>query len=328
MSAPHQVLVTGAGGFIGSHLCEALLTAGHQVRALVRYTSHGGSGWLAEVPPYLADGLEVFYGDIRDSRAVREAVSGCQTIFHLAALIGIPYSYRAPRSYVEVNIGGTLNVLEAARDLQVGRTLVTSTSEVYGSAQYTPIDERHPLQGQSPYSASKIGADHLAESYHRSFDLPVAIVRPFNTYGPRQSARAIIPTILSQALSGDSLHLGNLEPVRDLVFVEDTAAGFLALAAADDALGVATNLATGSGVSIAELVDKVRQLLGKELPVRGEARRRRPDSSEVFKLIGSTECAAQRASWHSRVDLDQGLERTLAWVRDHLDQFDVQTYSV
>lgn len=323
-----RVLVTGAGGFIGSHLCEALLRAGHQVRAFVRYTSHGGSGWLRDVPAELAEGLEIFYGDIRDSRAVREAARDCQAIYHLAALIGIPYSYLAPRSYVEVNVEGTLNVLEAARDLEIPRTLVTSTSEVYGTAQYTPIDERHPLQGQSPYSASKIGADHLAESYYRSFELPVAIVRPFNTYGPRQSARAIIPTILSQALSGDSLRLGNLAPVRDLVYVEDTAAGFLALAQSDAALGVATNLATGVGVSIGELVERVRHLLGKELPVHGEAQRHRPDASEVYRLIGSAELAESRAGWRSQVDLDQGLERTLAWVADHLDAFDVQSYSV
>lgn len=326
-------LVTGAAGFIGSHLCEALLREGRAVRAFVRYTSHGGLGCLEDLPAALRDGLEVVYGDIRDPRSVREAVTGCDTVFHLAALIGIPYSYRAPRSYVDVNLGGTLAVLEAARDLDVAKTLVTSTSEVYGTAQYTPIDERHPLQGQSPYSASKIGADHLAESYHRAFDLPVAIVRPFNTYGPRQSARAVIPTILSQAAfskdpDGPTLRLGRLDPVRDLVFVEDTAAGFLALARSDAAVGRATHLATGVGVSIGEIVERVRHLLGVELPVTLDAARVRPTGSEVLKLLGSAEQAREIAGWRPRVDLDTGLARTLEWVRRNPRRFDASHYRI
>lgn len=323
-----RVLVTGAAGFIGSHLTETLLSHGLQVRAFVRYTSHGGAGYLDDIAPDLRDGLEIVYGDIRDSRAVREAVSGCEIVFHLAALIGIPYSYRAPRSYVEVNVGGTLNVLEAARDLEVPRTLVTSTSEVYGTALYTPIDEKHPLQGQSPYSASKIGADHLAESYFRSFGLPVVIVRPFNTYGPRQSARAVIPTILSQALTSPSLRLGSLEPVRDLLFVRDTAAGFLALAANGEATGQATQLATGIGASIGDIVERVRRLVGKELPVEQDTHRVRPPRSEVMCLIGSAERARAQTGWRPQTDLDRGLELTLDWVQHNLHRFDIETYSV
>ena len=321
-------LVTGAAGFIGSHLVEALLRRGVAVRAFVRYTSHGGAGFLDELPAELREGLEIVHGDIRDSRAVREAVAGCTTVFHLAALIGIPYSYRAPRSYIEVNVGGTLNVLEAARDLDVGKTLVTSTSEVYGTAVYTPIDEKHPLQGQSPYAASKIGADFLAESYHRSFELPVVIVRPFNTFGPRQSTRAVIPTILTQALTSDRLRLGSLDPVRDLLFVEDTAAGFLALAEAGEANGSATQLATGVGVSIGEIVERARRLVGKELPVQEDSIRVRPQKSEVMKLLGCADRAKASTGWRPEVDLDQGLQRTLDWLRGNLHRYELGAYKV
>lgn len=323
-----RALVTGAAGFIGSHLVEALLRRGVRVRAFVRYTSHGGAGFLADLAPELREGLEIVLGDIRDSRAVREAVNGCETIFHLAALIGIPYSYRAPRSYIEVNVGGTLNVLEAARDLEIGKTLVTSTSEVYGTAVYTPIDEQHPLQGQSPYAASKIGADFLAESYHRSFGLPVVIVRPFNTFGPRQSTRAVIPTILTQALTSDRLRLGSLDPVRDLLFVEDTAAGFLALAETGEATGQPTQLATGVGVSIGEIVERVRRLVGKELPVEQDDLRVRPEKSEVMRLLGNAERARVTTGWQPRVDLDQGLRRTLDWLRDNLHRYELGAYKI
>jgi NAD dependent epimerase/dehydratase len=328
MTAAALSLVTGAGGFIGSHLVEALLRRGERVRAMVRYGSSGSTGWLAGVAEELRPRLEIFFGDVRDARAVRQAARDCQTIYHLAALIGIPYSYVAPDSYVDVNIRGTLHVLEAARDLQIPRTIVTSTSEVYGTAIYTPIDEQHPLQAQSPYSSTKIGADALATSYHRAFGLPVTIVRPFNTYGPRQSTRAVIPTIISQALRGDEIRLGSLSPVRDLVFVEDTAAGFLALAAADACLGSATNLATGVGVTIGELVESIGKILGRNLQVVETEERKRPEKSEVFKLIGTAERARQATGWTARVPLLTGLERTVAWFSDHRALFSAERYSV
>lgn len=328
MSMENRVLVTGAGGFIGSHLVEELLRRGTGVRAFVRYTSHGGRGWLDDIPTELQAGLELFYGDVRDRRAVEEAARGCGTIYHLAALIGIPYSYLAPQSYVEVNVTGTLNVLEAARNLETPRTIVTSTSEVYGTALYTPIDEKHPLQGQSPYAASKIGADHLALSYYLSFGLPVTVVRPFNTYGPRQSARAIIPTILSQAHAGDSIRLGSLSPIRDLVFVKDTAAGFIALANSEAAIGQVTNLATGEGHSIGELVEKSLQLTGRRLPVEQVEERIRPEKSEVLHLLGSAELAAERAGWAPETSLEEGLELTSRWIQANLERFQIGTYRV
>ncbi len=320
--------MTGAGGFIGSHLVEELLRQGTEVRAFVRYTSHGGRGWLKEIPPELEGGLEVVFGDIRDSRAVGQAIRGCDTVYHLAALIGIPYSYLAPQSYVEVNIQGTLNVLEAARDLETPKIVITSTSEVYGTALYTPIDEKHPLCGQSPYAASKIGADHLALSYHIAFGLPITVVRPFNTYGPRQSGRAVVPTILSQVLASKQIRLGSLSPVRDLVFVRDTAAGFIAVAASDAAVGKVTNLATGRGISIGQLVEKSLEVAGRQLPVAQEDKRRRPETSEVFHLLGSADLAAERAGWTPRITLEEGLALTLSWVEANLESFQIGVYRV
>jgi NAD dependent epimerase/dehydratase len=322
------VLVTGAGGFIGSHLVEELLRHGHRVRAFVRYNSAGRTGWLEDIPLELCTGLEVFFGDIRDARAVRQAATGCRRIYHLAALIGIPYSYLAPDSYVEVNVQGTLNVVNAARDVGVERILVTSTSEVYGTALYTPIDEKHPLQGQSPYSATKIGADFLALSYHRAFGVPVAVVRPFNTYGPRQSTRAVVPTIMSQALAAEEIRLGSLTPVRDLVFVHDTVAGFLAIADCADCVGRVTNLATGTGVSVGELVERVSRLAGRRLPVVETEERKRPESSEVFKLIGAAAPAKDLAGWRPRVSLDEGLAQTWDWLSRHPEQYKPGVYSV
>jgi NAD dependent epimerase/dehydratase len=313
------VLVTGAGGFIGSHLVEELLGRGVRVRAFVRYSSSGLAGWLDEIPAVAAERLELFFGDIRDARAVRQAAEGCGRIYHLAALIGIPYSYLAPDSYLEVNVQGTLNVLNAARDLGVERTVVTSTSEVYGTALYTPIDERHPLQAQSPYAATKIGADQLAVSYHRAFGLPVSIVRPFNTYGPRQSARAVIPTIVGQALAADVVRLGSLTPVRDLVYVADTVAGFLAVADCPACVGRAINLATGVGVSVREVSDRILRLVGRRLPVVEAPERVRPESSEVFHLIGCAAAAEELAGWKARTALDEGLARTLDWARGRTD---------
>ena len=315
MASIQTVLVTGAGGFIGSHLVERLLAEGNRVRAFFRYTSDARRGWLEGLTSY-QDRLEPFFGDIADARAVREAVRGCSRIFHLAALIGIPYSYTAPGSYVTVNIGGTLNVLEAAREEGVERVIVTSTSEVYGTARYTPIDEEHPIQAQSPYAATKASADHLALSYHRAFRLPVTVVRPFNTYGPRQSTRAVIPTIVAQALHGKQVSIGSRTPVRDMVFVEDTVSGFLALANSDACIGRVTNLATGVGVTVGDLLDRILALVDRRVPVVETEERKRPEASEVFKLIGSAERANERAGWKTRVALDEGLARTVAWFRE------------
>jgi dTDP-glucose 4,6-dehydratase len=323
------VLVTGAGGFIGSHLVEALLQRGERVRGLVRYTSGGGAGFLDGFTRALNDKqLEIVHGDIRDARAVRQAAAGCRRIYHLAALIGIPYSYVAPDSYVAVNVQGTLHVLEAARELGVECVVVTSTSEVYGTAQYTPIDERHPLNAQSPYAATKVGADQLALSYHRCYGVPVSIVRPFNTYGPRQSARAIVPTIATQALASDVIRLGSLEPVRDLVFVSDTVAGFLAVADAAACIGKVTNLASGEGVSIGALADRIRRIVGRDVPVLQTEERCRPEASEVQRLIGSPRQAHELAGWRAQTPLDDGLRRTVEWTRANLRSYRVGEYRV
>jgi NAD dependent epimerase/dehydratase len=321
------VLITGAGGFIGSHLVEELLQRGQRVRALVRYTSSGGVGFLQDIMQH-RERLEIVHGDIRDARAVRHAAAGCRRIFHLAALIGIPYSYVAPDSYVAVNIQGTLHVLEAARELGIERVIVTSTSEVYGTAQYTPIDEQHPLNAQSPYAATKVGADQLALSYHRSYDLPVTVVRPFNTYGPRQSARAVVPTIITQALAADRIRLGSLDPVRDLVFVKDTARGFVALADAAEAAGTVTNLATGVGVSVGELVERIGRIVGRSVPVEQTADRRRPAASEVYRLLGSAKHARELAGWQARTTLDDGLRQTVEWVRANLRSYGALEYRI
>lgn len=326
--AREMVLVTGAGGFIGSHLVEGLLERGYRVRAMIRYKSNASPGFLSQVPDHLCDRLEIFDGDIRDVRAVRQAAAGCSRIYHLAALIGIPYSYVAPDSYVAVNMQGTLNVLEAARDPAVERVILTSTSEVYGTAQYTPIDERHPLNAQSPYAATKIGADQLALSYHRSFGMPVTIVRPFNTFGPRQSARAVIPTIITQALGSDEIRLGSLDPMRDLVFVKDTVAGFIAIADSEACIGKVTNLATGQGVTIGSLVERIQRIVGRELPVIETAERKRPGASEVFKLLGSAKQAQELAGWQPRTSLDEGLRQTVEWTRANLHAFKVGEYCV
>ena len=321
-------LVTGAGGFIGSHLVEHLLRTGRRVRALVRYASHGGSGFLAETPNELLDRLEIFRGDVTDSRAVRTATRGCERVFHLAALIGIPYSYVAPESYVNVNILGTLNILEAAREEGIDRLIVTSTSEVYGTAQFTPITEEHPLQGQSPYAATKIGADHLALSYQRTYGLPVAVARPFNTYGPRQSSRAVIPTIITQALFADEISIGSLAPVRDMVYVGDTVAGFDALAKCDACVGQATNLATGVAVSVGELIERITAIVGRELRVVESEQRKRPENSEVFTLLGSAAKAERIGGWKASVSLDAGLRKSIDWFRAHADPTRVKEYRV
>jgi NAD dependent epimerase/dehydratase len=334
MSSSHEyrdrrVLVTGAGGFIGSHLVEALVGAGAHVRALVRYTSRGSWGHLEQVTPEVRHSIKVALGDVRDAQFIRHHVRGCDVVFHLAALIGIPYSYEASESYVDTNVRGTLNVLQAARDAAGPRVVITSTSEVYGTAVYTPMDEKHPLQAQSPYSASKIAADKLAESYHLSFGLPVVTVRPFNTYGPRQSARAVIPTIVSQVLAGgDTLRLGSLDPVRDLTYVGDTVRGFLRAGIAEQAVGQVINLGTGHGISIGELARAIMQIAGRKLAIVADADRVRPPASEVRLLIAKTERARDLLGWEPEVPLAEGLKRVVDYVSANMAAYRVGTYAV
>jgi NAD dependent epimerase/dehydratase len=324
-----KVLVTGAGGFIGSHLVELLVRGGADVRALVRYNGRSDLGMLADVDPGVRAAVEIVHGDITDPFYVREIARGRDAVFHLAALIAIPYSYTAPAYYVDVNVTGTLNVLQAVRDLEIPRLVHTSTSETYGTALYTPIDEKHPLQPQSPYSASKIGADAMAESFYRSFGTPVATIRPFNTYGPRQSARAVIPTIAAQVVSGrDRIVLGDLRPVRDLTYVEDTARGFLAIASADECLGSVTNIGNGKGITIGDLARLIAEVAGRpDLPIVEDTQRLRPAKSEVFELIADASLARKRTGWEPQVDLREGLTRVVEYVRAHLDRYDVDRYT-
>jgi NAD dependent epimerase/dehydratase len=323
-----RVLVTGAAGFIGSFLVELLVREGFQVRAFVHYNSSGRWPNLEKVPSDVRQQVEVVAGDIADAGSITAAVKGCSHVFHLAALIGIPYSYVAPASYVQTNVVGTLNVLDACRALGVERLVHTSTSETYGSAQYVPIDEKHPMVGQSPYSATKIGADKLAESYWLSFQTPVTTVRPFNTYGPRQSQRAIIPTIIAQALAGGKLRLGNLDPVRDLTFVTDTAHGFLAAARSAQALGETINLGVGSGPSVRDLVEKIGKFLGRTLEVETDTTRVRPQGSEVVRLISDNRKAQKLTGWTPRVDLDAGLAQTIEHVRKYPQDYPLRGYVI
>ncbi len=323
-----RVLVTGAGGFIGSHLTETLLQFGARVRALVHYNSRNDWGLLELVHPDLRRQLEIVAGDITDPFGVSRAVADCEVVFHLAALIAIPYSYLAPANYVAVNCGGTLNLLEAARQHRVRRFIHTSTSETYGTAQYTPIDEEHPLKGQSPYSASKIGADKLAESYFLSFGTPVATIRPFNTYGPRQSARAVIPTIISQGLTGDTIRLGSLTPVRDLNFVSDTVAGFLKVAESEQAIGQVINVGSGKSVSIGQLAQTSIALLGGKKEIICEEQRVRPEASEVMELLCNYQKAKALLGWEPKVSLEEGLGRTIAFIQDNLARYKPDLYNV
>jgi NAD dependent epimerase/dehydratase len=326
--AAHRVLVTGAGGFIGSHLVEALVQEGARVRAFVHYNSRNDWGNLHELPSDVLEQVEVQAGEIQDSFSVERAVTGCEVVFHLAALIGIPYSYLAPKSYVDTNILGTLNVLEAARKTGTQRIVHTSTSETYGTAQYTPIDERHPLQGQSPYSASKIGADKIAESYHRSMDLPVTTLRPFNTFGPRQSLRAVIPTIIAQALGGGPVRLGALDPVRDFLFVTDTARAFMAAATAEQAIGETLNAGTGEALTIGQLVADIQRLLGTEAEVIQEAERVRPERSEVYELVCDSSRLRELTGWAPTVSREQGLTRTIEWMQAREREARAHQYTV
>ena len=323
-----KICVTGAGGFIASHLIEALVTQGAQVRAFVRYNSRGDPGLISLLPRQALDQLEIIAGDFRDLPVVQSAVRDCSHVFHLGALIAIPYSYHHPVEVVETNILGTMNVLLAAGEMGVNRLVHTSTSEVYGTAQRVPIDESHPLQGQSPYSASKIGADKLAESFYRSFDLPVVTIRPFNTYGPRQSARAVIPTIITQALTQDIIWLGNLESRRDLTFVRDTVEGFIKVGEVEGVEGETFNLGTGIEVSIGELAQRIVSLVGRQVEIKLDQNRLRPEKSEVQRLLSDNSLARQRLGWCPEVDLENGLRETIAWISDHMELYSPEQYQL
>jgi dTDP-glucose 4,6-dehydratase len=322
------VLITGAAGFIGSHLVERFLTEGAKVRAFVHYNARNDWGHLEDLLPHQRQDIEIVSGDLRDPGRVDAAVAGADVVFHLGALIAIPYSYVAPQDVVMTNVVGTLNVLEAARRHGTSRVVQTSTSEVYGTAQYVPIDERHPLVGQSPYAASKIGADQIALSYHRSFDVPVTIARPFNTYGPRQSARAVIPAIIVQALTQKHVMLGATFPTRDLNFVADTVDGFVRIAQADAAIGEVINLGTGREVSVGEVAASIIRLVGRDIPVVFDANRVRPDASEVERLLADATKAKTLIDWEPRHSLDEGLRATIDWIRQHLDQYKPTVYAV
>jgi NAD dependent epimerase/dehydratase len=323
-----RVLVTGAGGFIGSHLTERLVRDGHEVRALVRYNGRDDRGHLDALAPEIQGAVDVQRGDLKDPEAVRRTVAGREWVFHLGALIAIPYSYQNPLDVVQTNVVGTAHVLDACRDSQtLERVVLTSTSEVYGTARFVPIDEDHPLQGQSPYAATKIGADALGQSYHRAFGLPVAILRPFNTFGPRQSARAIIPTIISQALTRPTVRLGSLEPRRDLTYVKDTVSGFTAIAACDAAIGRVVNIGRGEDLSIGDLVQRIGARLGKTLHVKTDDQRIRPAASEVGRLLAGTALARELWGWEPRYSLDQALDETIAWIRPNLGRFRVDAYT-
>lgn len=325
----NRVLVTGADGFIGSHLVELLVEKGFKVRAFTFYNSFNTWGWLDTLSKDIMESVEIFAGDIRDPNGVRKAMQGCQAIFHLAALIAIPFSYHSPDAYVDTNVKGTLNVLQAARDLETERVLVTSTSEVYGTAQYVPIDERHPFQGQSPYSATKIGADRLAESFYRSFELPVTIVRPFNTYGPRQSARAVIPTIITQLLAGKTeIKLGSVTPTRDFNFVKDTANGFYEIFCAEKTVGEEINIASQKEISIGQLAEEIICQINPAAQIICDEERLRPEKSEVNRLLGSNEKIRQLTEWVPQYTLARGLTETIAFFRENLKGYKTDIYNL
>jgi dTDP-glucose 4,6-dehydratase len=321
-------LVTGAGGFIGSHLVERLVALRAKVRAFVRYTSRPQAGFLDTLDSEVCRSIEIIHGDLRDYNAVVQATRGVTGIFHLGALIGIPYSYIHPRETIETNVMGTFNILTAAREAGVERVIHTSSSEVYGTARYVPIDESHPLQAQSPYSASKIGADKIAESFFDSYSLPIVILRPFNTYGPRQSARAVIPTIITQALVGEDISLGNLTPRRDFTYVTDIVEGFVRAAECEEAIGWTINLGTSTEVSIGDLVEKIGTILGKRLQVQQDAIRQRPAGSEVERLIADYHLAQDILGWEPQIPLDEGLMRTVEWIASNLSLYQVGRYEI
>ena len=328
MSDSDRVLVTGAGGFIGSHLVERLVRNGGKVRAFVHYNARNDWGNLELVERSVLEHVEIVSGDIADPFSVRRAARGVQTIYHLSSLIAIPYSYVAPQSYVNTNVLGAVNVLQAARDEGVPQVIHTSTSECYGTAQYVPIDERHPVQGQSPYSASKIGADMVAESYWRSFALSVTIVRPFNTFGPRQSARAVIPTIITQALAGGPIKLGSLAPTRDMNYVANTVDGFVAAASHQTTAGEVINIGSGREISIGDLAHMIVGLVGSRSEVVEDEQRIRPVNSEVERLLCDNAKAARLLGWSPRISLEEGLEHTIDWIARHRDRFKSDLYNV
>ena len=322
-------MVTGADGFIGSHLTEELIKQGYKVKAFTYYNSFNSWGWLDALPKDILNEVEIFTGDIRDPNGVREAMKGMDEVFHLAALIAIPFSYHSPDTYVDTNIKGTLNVLQAARDLDTSRLLITSTSEVYGTAQYVPIDEKHPYQGQSPYSATKIGADRLAESFYRSFHMPITIVRPFNTYGPRQSARAVIPTIITQLLAGKKeIELGSLTPTRDFNYVKDTANGFIEIAKSDTTIGEEINIATQQEISIGQLAEELIKQINPNAKIICDDQRLRPENSEVNRLLGSNEKIKRLTNWVPKYTFEQGIEETIDFFKNNLDKYKIDIYNI
>ncbi len=324
-----KVLVTGADGFIGSHLVENLMEKGYEVKAFVYYNSFGKWGWLDTLPKEKLNEIEIFAGDVRDPNGVRTAMKGMTHVFHLAALIAIPFSYHSPDSYVDTNIKGTLNVLQAARELETERIMITSTSEVYGTAQYVPIDEKHPFQGQSPYSATKIGADRLAESFYRSFHLPVSIVRPFNTFGPRQSARAVIPTIISQLLAGKGeIRLGALTPTRDFNYVRDTTAGFIAIAESSNTIGQEINISSQQEISIGDLAKTIIRQINPDARIICDEQRLRPEKSEVGRLLGSNAKIKELTDWRQHYSFEQGIAATIEWMRQHMEHYKADLYNV
>ena len=324
-----KALVTGADGFIGSHLVEYLLEKGYEVKAFTYYNSFNNWGWLDTLPKEKLKQIEIFSGDIRDPNGVRTAIKGMDEVFHLAALIAIPFSYLSPDSYVDTNIKGTLNVLQACRDFNTSKVLITSTSEVYGTAQYVPIDENHPYQGQSPYSATKIGADRLAESFYRSFEMPISIVRPFNTYGPRQSARAIIPTIITQLLDGkEEIKLGSLTPTRDFNYVKDTVRGFYEIAKSDKTIGEEINIATNNEISIGQLANEIISQINPNAKIICDEKRLRPEKSEVNRLLGDNTKIKSLTNWKSEYTFEQGIKETINWMKQNLDKYKVDIYNI
>lgn len=324
-----KILVTGADGFIGSHLVEGLLDEGYDVRAFVYYNSFNTWGWLDTFPKEKLKKIEIFIGDIRDPNGVREAMKGIDEVYHLAALIAIPFSYHSPDSYIDTNIKGTLNILQSAKDLKTKRILITSTSEVYGTAKYVPIDESHPLQGQSPYSATKIGSDKIAESFYRSFNMPITIVRPFNTYGPRQSARAVIPTIITQLISGaQEIKLGSLTPTRDFNYVKDTVQGFIEIAKSEKTIGEEINIATQNEISIGEIAQILINKINPDAKIICDEDRLRPTKSEVNRLLGSNEKIKQLTNWQPKYSLEQGLDETIEFLKHNISKYKTDIYNI
>jgi NAD dependent epimerase/dehydratase len=326
LRAMKRAVVTGAGGFIGSHLTELLVRSGCRVRAFVHYNSAGRRGWLDQSE--CASDIEFFPGDIRDHDAVRRAVKDIDVVYHLAALVGIPYSYVTPQAYVRTNVDGALNVLEAAREHEVERIVLTSTSEVYGTARYCPMDEAHPVRAQSPYAATKTAADQLAASYHNAFCVPAVIARPFNTFGPRQSDRALIPTIIAQLFAGERVQLGSLHPTRDFTYVDDVVRGFVAVASAEDLVGDVVHIGTGSEISVGDVACRIAELMGKSLTVDAHEERQRPEASEVERLVSESSKLRARTNWSPEVDFETGLRRTIAWMESRLHHYRPSEYAI